>query len=203
MIRKSKYKVARKLGPAIFDKTSTQKYAVRAARRNPVAKKNSRPKTDYGLQLLEKQRAKAFYGITEKQFSNYVSAILAQKGVNNNEKLVESLETRLDNVVYRLGLVNSRQFARQVVSHGHIRVNGSRVNIPSYKVKVGDKITIKEGSLKRPIFATLEEKLKTVNFPSWLNYNPEKKEFNIQGMPKIVPTELPFRAAAVFEFYNR
>ncbi len=200
---KSKYKIARKLGPQVFDKTQTQKYALRAARRKPVMRKNSRPKTDFGLQLLEKQKAKMTYGLRERQFATYIKTISEKKVPNTSEKLMELLERRLDNVVYRLGLTNSRQFSRQVVSHGHIRVNGQRVTIPSFQVSIGDKITIKEGSLQRPIFATLEEKLKSYNFPSWLNYDPAKKTFIIQGMPKIAPTEVAFNIPAIFQYYNR
>jgi small subunit ribosomal protein S4 len=203
MINPPKYKVARKLGPAVFDKTQTQKYAVRAARRNPVVRKNTRQKTDYGLQLLEKQRAKMTYGLTEQKMVNYVAEVSRLKGVNTNEKLVETLERRLDNVVYRLGLANSRQFSRQMVSHGHIRVNGKRVNIPSFAVSVGDKISIKEGSLKSKMFEGLEEKMKSYNFPSWLNYDPAKKVFLVQGMPKLAPTEVMFNVAAIFQYYNR
>ena len=203
MINPPKYKVARKLGPAIYDKTQTQKFALRAARRNPTAKKNSRQKTDYGLQLLEKQRAKATYGLSEKKMVNYVNDISRLKGVNTNDKLVEALERRLDNVVYRLGLANSRQFSRQMVSHGHIRVNGKRVTIPSFAVSLGDKISIKEGSLKSKMYEGLEEKMKSYNFPSWLNYDPAKKVFLIQGMPKLAPTEIMFNVAAIFQYYNR
>ncbi|MEI6420105.1 MAG: 30S ribosomal protein S4, partial [bacterium] len=183
--------------------TQTQKYAVRAARRNPTAKKNSRQKTDYGLQLLEKQRAKATYGLTEKKMVNYVAAVSRLKGVNTNEKLIEILERRLDNVVYRLGLANSRQFSRQMVSHGHICVNGKRVTIPSFSVSVGDEVSIKEGSLKSKMFEGVEEKMKSYNFPSWLNYNPSKKVFLVQGLPKLAPTEIMFNVAAIFQYYNR
>jgi len=203
MINKAKYKVARKLGPNVFDKTQTQKYAIRAARRNPVSRKNSRPKTDYGLQLLEKQKARVTYGVNERQFAKYVKTILDKKGGNSTDKLIETLERRLDNVVYRLGLANSRQFSRQLVSHGHIRVNGERVTIPSYQVSIGDKVTVKEGSLKRPIFATLEEKLKTYNFPSWLNYDPEKKVFLVQGAPKLGVAEITFDVPVIFQYYSR
>jgi small subunit ribosomal protein S4 len=202
MIHGSKYKIARKLGAQVFDKTQTQKFALRAARRNPVSRKNSRPKTDYGLQLLEKQKAKVIYGLNERQFANVVKKVTSAKG-NVAEKLIEILERRLDNVVYRLGLVNSRQFARQTVSHGHIRVNGEKVTIPSFQVSVGDKVSIKEGSLKRPIFAGVEEKIKTVNFPSWLNYEPAKKVFLVQGLPKMGVAEIPFDIAAILQYYNR
>ena len=204
MINRPKYKVARKLGPAVFDKTQTQKYAVRAARRNPVMRKNSRPKTAYGLQLLEKQKAKVTYGLTERVFSRYVNTISTSKSrTNNTEKLIETLECRLDNVIYRLGLANSRQFSRQMVSHGHIRVNGQKVTIPSFCVSIGDKISIKEGSLKSKMFEGLDEKVKSYKFPSWLNYSPTEKVFLIQGMPKIAPAEIMFDIPAIFEFYNR
>ncbi|MFZ2038761.1 MAG: 30S ribosomal protein S4 [Minisyncoccia bacterium] len=204
MINRPKYKVARKLGPAVFDKTQTQKYAVRAARRNPVMRKNSRPKTAYGLQLLEKQKAKVTYGLTERVFARYVNTISATNArTNNTEKLIETLERRLDNVVYRLGLANSRQFSRQMVSHGHICVNGQKVTIPSFAVSVGDKISIREGSQKSKMFENLDEKMKSYKFPSWLNYDPAKKVFIVQGMPKLAIAEVMFDIPVIFEFYNR
>src|SRR3989344_4484162 len=145
----AKYKIARKVGAPVFEKTQSQKFIL-SKNRKEAAKtrqaKHSRQKTDYGLQMLEKQKARYTYIINERQFANYVKAAIAKKGVNNAEALFQSLESRLDNVVYRLGFANTRLFSRQMVGHGHIIVNGRRVSMPSFRVKIGDKIRIRDGS---------------------------------------------------------
>lgn len=197
-----RYKKARKLGSHIFDKTQTQKFALRQARER-TGLKRGRPKTDFGLQLLEKQKARFTYGVNERQFSKYVKNIVNRKGSNSPDMLVEVLESRLDNVVYRLGLANSRQAARQMVSHGHITVNGKRNNIPSYKVSIGDRIAVSQRSLKKVIFAGLEDKIKERNYPSWLRYDSANKSYEVQGMPKLANTEILFNADSVMQFYSR
>ncbi|MBU6430787.1 MAG: 30S ribosomal protein S4 [Patescibacteria group bacterium] len=198
-----RYKKAKKLGAHIFDKTQTQKFALRQSMGKKDDKKRGRPKTDFGLQLLEKQKARFTYGVNERQFSKYVKSIINKKGANSPDTLVQILESRLDNVVYRLGLANSRQAARQMVSHGHITINGRRNNIPSYGVIVGDKIGVSQRSLKNKLFADLENKIKEHNYPSWLKYDAAKKSYDVQGMPKLANTEIMFNAASVIQFYSR
>ncbi len=201
MITGSRYKIARRLGPAVFDKTQTQKYAARAAARD--VKKVKRAGSDFGLQLIEKQRAKVTYGLGERQFKNLVEKVQAKKGTDINEALVQGLESRLDNVVYRLGFASTRQAARQMVSHGHIDVNGKRNTIPSRAMSVGDVISIRESSAKKPLFKDLEEKLKEAKIPSWLTLNKDKKEAKIQGLPKIPANELSFDVSQIFQYYSR
>ncbi len=203
MIIGPKYKIARRLGSQVFEKTQTQKFALAQARRKDKKEGGRGPKTDYGVQLLEKQKARFSYGLTEKQFSNYVKKSLAKKGGNQQEMLFSMLESRLDNVAYKAGFAHTRLFARQLVSHGHLMVNGKRVNIPSYQVKVGDKITVREGSTKKPVFSTLDEKLKKQQVPSWLALNLEKKVVEVQGAPKLKADELMFDIGQVLEFYSR
>lgn len=198
-----RYKKARKLGAHIFDKTQTQKFAMRQSMSKKGDAKKGRPKTDFGLQLLEKQKARFTYGVNERQFSKYVKSIINKKGANSLDTLVQILESRLDNVVYRLGLANSRQAARQMVSHGHITINGKRNNIPSYSVVIGDKIGVSQRSLKNKLFADLENKTKEHNYPSWLKYYADKKSYDVQGMPKLANTEIMFNAASVIQFYSR
>ncbi|MEK7150341.1 MAG: 30S ribosomal protein S4 [Patescibacteria group bacterium] len=202
MIIGPRYKRARKLGAHIFDKTQTQKFALRQTR-NVKDKKRGKPKSEFGLQLLEKQKARFTYGVSEKQFSKYVKGIVNKKGANSTETLVQILESRLDNAVYRLGLASSRQASRQMVSHGHITINEKRNNIPSYKVEVGDKIGISQRSLKNKLFADFENKAKEHNYPSWLKYDVVKKVYNVQGMPKLANTEIMFNAASVIQYYSR
>ena len=202
MINKPKYKVARRLGPGIFEKTQTQKFALREGRRKE-SRERPRPKSDFGLQMLEKQKARYSYGVGERQFAKYVAEALAKKTTKTDELLYERLETRLDNVAYRLHLAPTRQAARQLVSHGHITVNDVRITIPSYNVKVGDIVKIREASAKKILFANLAEKLKDSVSPSWLAFDIEKRAGTIQGKPKLVKSELVFDIAAILEFYRR
>lgn len=201
MITGSRYKIARRLGPAVFDKTQTQKYATRAASRD--VKKVKRAGSDFGLQLIEKQRAKVTYGLGERQFKNLVEKVQAKKGTDINEALVQGLESRLDNAIYRLGFASTRQAARQMVSHGHINVNGKRNTIPSRAMLIGDVITIRENSAKKPLFKDLEEKLKEKKVPSWLTFNKDKREAKVQGLPKIPANELAFDVSQIFQYYSR
>lgn len=201
MINKPKYKVARRLGANIFDKTQTQKFAERDARRK--VEKRPRPKSDFGLQMLEKQKAKATYGVSEKMFAKYVKSILDKAGANSPEVLTSILESRLDNVIYRIKLAPTRQAARQLVSHGHIMINGTKVTIPSYRVSIGDKITIRESSAKKGVFTNIDEKLKGLNYPSWLAFDVAKKECKVQGAPKLAVGESNFDPTAILNFYSR
>lgn len=203
MIIGPRYKRAKKLGAHIFDKTQTQKFALRQTRSKGGDKKRGKPKSDFGLQLFEKQKARFTYGVSEKQFSKYVKNIIQKKGANSTEKLIETLETRLDNAVYRLGLASSRQASRQMVSHGHITINEKRNNIPSYKVEIGDRIGISQRSLKSKLFAEFENKAKEHNYPSWLKYDTVKKFYNVQGMPKLANTEIMFNTASIIQYYSR
>ncbi len=202
MINKPKYKIARRLGTGIFEKTQTQKFALREGRRSEK-KDRPRAKSEFALQMLEKQKARYSYGVNERQFAKYVASALAKKSTKPDETLYEYLENRLDNVIYRMRLAPTRQASRQMVSHGHITVNGVRVTIPSYGVKLGDKIKIRESSAKKIIFAGMVEKLKDAVPPSWLSFDPEKRAGEIQGKPKLVKTELLFDIAAILEFYRR
>ena len=201
MISKPRYKIARRLGPGLFEKTSTQKFALREGRRKETGKR-PKAKSEFGLQLLEKQKARFFYGINERQFAKYVEQALLKRGAND-ELLHERLETRLDNVVCRLHLAPTRRASRQMVSHGHILVNGVRVTVPSYNLKIGDKISVREGSAKKIIFANLVERLKDTMPPSWLKFDPTTRVGEMQGKPKMVKSELLYDIAAVLEFYRR
>lgn len=202
MITGPKYKIARRLGAPIFEKTQTQKYALHLERKG---KKRgfSKAKSEYGIQMNEKQKARFTYGLSERQFSNYVKEALLKKDSNTSQIIFEFLETRLDNVLYRLGFSSTRLGSRQIVSHGHITVNGRKVDTPSKRVIVGDKIEIAPRSLKKTIFENLDEKTKNVVVPSWLKYDPIKKIAEVQGKPQLVKTENMFDLNAVIEFYSR
>ncbi len=199
-----KYKIARRLGASVFDKTQTPKFAASVARRNGGKDgKKPRPKSEFGTQLIEKQRARFTYGVMEKQFRNYVRKAIAQTKLHPDEALFRALETRLDNVVYRLGLANSRLLARQMVSHGHILINGVKVTIPSYTVSEKDAITIRDGSQKKRLFEQAAEKMKNAPAVNWIKSESEKKRAEIVGMPKFAVGETPFDIGAILEFYKR
>lgn len=197
-----RYKIARRLGANVFEKTQGQKFAIRSTQKNQSIGKKPRAKSDYGLGLLEKQKARYSYGITSKQFSNYVKKATEKKG-NSADMLVSLLESRLDNVALRAGYATTRQAARQMTSHGHLTVNGVIITIPSYQVKIGDIVGIREGSKKKALFNTLDERLKTIKLPAWLKLNFDKKEFTVDGTPHAAHSELLFSPGAVLEFYSR
>jgi len=182
------------------------------AKRNTVpgqhgnAKQQRRP-TSYGLQLREKQKAKQIYGLREKQFSNYVAKSTKKKG-NTADSLLKALETRLDNVVFRLGFVKSRAAARQLVSHGHVLVDGKKVNISSFQVKTNQVITVapkfvEKSKLMENIFAVLSKK----ELPTWLaldaDQNTKKVGGKVLGLPKLEEMTLEFDPKKILEFYSR
>lgn len=196
-----RYKKARYLGVPVFRKTQTQKFAMRSQRKT----KNTRSrgnKSEYGKQMLEKQRARFSYGVSGKQFTKYVKMALKAEG-DNAKNLMRILEGRMDNVMVRAGYAPTTSAARQMVSHGHICVNGKAVTIPSIQVKVGDVLTIREVSKKKVIFANLDEQLKNTKWPAWMKVDPAKREITIVGEPVTDMTELLFDVKSVLEFYTR
>ena len=196
-----RYKKARYLGVPVFKKTQTQKYAMRSQRK--VRKPRGRgTKSEYGRQMLEKQKARYSYGVSSGQFAIYVKKALKTTG-NNAENLIRFLEGRLDNVVLRAGFAQSRAAARQMVSHGHITVNGKAVTIPSYEVSVGDIVAIREGSKGKTLFARLDEDLKGVTWPAWLTVDPALRQISVKGVPTADTSELLFDIVSVLEFYTR
>lgn len=200
MIIGPKYKLARRLGAPVFEKTQNQKFTLSKERKGT---KFTRPKSAYGTQLNEKQKARFTYGVSERQFKNYVSNILSNGLSDPQNRLFEDLELRLDNVIYRSGLARSRREARQLVGHGHIRINGKRNNIPSYKVKSSDVISQRQGSAGRGVLATFEDRLKDMTLPVWLTYDKETKEVKVVGLPKASAGELMFDLAQIIEYYRR
>lgn len=196
-----RYKKARYLGAPVFRKTQTPKYALRAQAKTKMTKRRGQ-KSEYGRQLMEKQKARYSYGISGGQFTNYVKSALQTKG-DNAKNLLRILEGRLDNVMLRAGFALSRAAARQMVNHGHIMVNGKMLNIPSYQVRIGDVMTIREGSKKKVIFSKLDEELKNAKFPGWITVNVDKKEVKVEGEPTTDMSELLFDVRSVLEFYTR
>lgn len=199
-----KYKIARRLKAPVFEKTQTQKYVLSEARKGKSEKQGKRGgMSDYGRQLIEKQKARYTYLLTERQFSNYVADAMKRKGVKNADALFENLERRLDNTVFRLGLAGSRPMARQLVSHGHIFVNGKRITRPSYQMELKDKIKIRELSEGKGMFVNLPERLKSFTSPSWVKFDTTKKEAEVLGMPMREGSDMLFDLNSVLEFYSR
>ncbi len=156
--------------------------------------------SDYGLQLREKQKAKRFYGLQETQFRNLFDKAARKTGITG-ENLLILLETRLDNVVFRLGFASSRKEARQLVNHGHFQVNGRKVNIPSYTVKPGDVIKVKEKSTNSPKFKEVKEMSITV--PAWVSVDVEKLEGKILSVPTRAEIDTPVAEHLIVELYSK
>jgi small subunit ribosomal protein S4 len=156
----------------------------------------------YGLQLREKQKTKRMYFAQEGQFRNYFEKAAKTKGVTG-EILLQQLERRLDNVVYRLGLGVSRRQARQLVRHGHIQVDGRKVNIPSYQVSVGEEIAIREGSRKLAILEQAKEFASHQNAPAWLEINRDNYSGRVLSLPKREEIQLPVNEQLIVELYSK
>ena len=200
---KSKYKIAKRLGAQIFEQTQTQKFALAEARSPKKQSRGGRGgKSDYGRQLLEKQKVRFTYGIAERQLSNYAAAAFDQK--NPPEALHKALESRLDSAAYRAGFALTRRAARQMTSHGHLLVNGKRQTTPSYSLKKGDTITVREGSRKSTLFAHMGNPEAAARpIPSWLSVDLATMVAKVEGQPGYTAAEIPLDYPAVFEFYSR
>jgi small subunit ribosomal protein S4 len=196
-----RYKIARRLGTPVFEKTQTQSYALSLSRKERAGTLPQRPKSEFGKQLLEKQKARMTYGLLERQFAKYVKSSL--NATDSTQKLFRTLELRLDNTLYRAGLAKTRLAARQMASHGHATVNGRRVTIPSIILKEGDVVGIRAGSTKSPLFAEVAEKMRAITAPAWLAVNADKQEAKVTGVPVYAPAEQVFDLGAVLEFYSR
>ena len=163
---------------------------------------NGRKKTgEYGLQLREKQKAKRTYGVLEKQFRHYFELAEREKGVTG-ENMLSMLERRLDNVVYRVGFGASRAQARQLVNHGHIRVNGKRVDIPSFIVKPGDVITLREKTQEMEVYKAMREGTSKL-IPAWLSFDAPKLTATVLSIPKREEIDLAIAEHLIVELYSK
>ena len=156
----------------------------------------------YGLQLREKQKTKRIYFTQESQFRNYFEKAAQTKGVTG-EMLLQQLERRLDNVVYRLGFGVSRRQARQLVRHGHVAVNGRKVNIPSYQVTVGEEIAIREGSRKLGVVEQSKEFASHQNAPTWMEIDRDNYKGRVLALPKREDIQLPVNEQLIVELYSK
>ena len=200
-----KYKIARRLGAAVFEKTQTAKFALREERKAQANRNKRRPRnqSNYGKQLIEKQKVRYTYALSEKQFAKYIKKVIEKNASNPSELLFTYLEKRLDNVALRSGLAPTRMAARQLVSHGHLAVNGTKVTVPSYEIREGDIVSIREGSKEKAIFADLDDRMGEVTAPNWLSVNKAKREVTVKGVPSFVKGEQHYDLEQVLQFYKR
>jgi small subunit ribosomal protein S4 len=156
----------------------------------------------YGLQLREKQKVKRIYGVLENQFRRYFETAERTRGITG-ETLLQLLERRLDNVAYRLGFATSRPQARQLVRHGHFLVNGKKVDIPSFSVKAGDVVSVRESSVKNPAIAHALEEVKGRGVPDWLSYDADRNAGRVVSLPTREQINLPVQEQLIVELYSK
>ena len=199
-----KYKIAKRLGASVFPKTQSQKFAL-AEERSARTKKSGRrnQQTEFGRQLLEKQKVRLTYGLSERQFSMYVREAMASSGARPMEYLHRRLETRLDNIVFRLGLTSSRRAARQMCSHGHITVNGVKTTIPSREVRIGDVIGVRDGSKGSRMYEGFAEKFAERQLPRWLSWDAKSMKGGMIELPTEESAETAGDLVSVLSFYSR
>lgn len=166
------------------------------------AKRANRKKSEYGIQLTEKQKAKFIYGLLEKQFRGYYDRAKKMEGITG-ENLLILLERRIDNVVFRLGLANTRRQARQIVRHGHIAVNGKRLDIPSALVRAGDVISVMEGSRSKEYFKGMAETLAGKTVPAWLIQDAENLGGKVDRYPTREEIDVPIEEHLIVELYSK
>lgn len=158
--------------------------------------------SDFGMQLREKQRARRIYGVLERQFRRYFDMASRSRG-QTGANLLTILESRFDNIVYRLGLAESRPHARQLISHGHLMINGRRNNVPSTLIKQGDEIRVREQSVQNGYFKTVREVLEKRSLPEWLTLDAANMAASMASLPTREQIEVPLNEQLIVEYYSR
>ncbi|OGH64354.1 MAG: 30S ribosomal protein S4 [Candidatus Magasanikbacteria bacterium RIFCSPHIGHO2_01_FULL_41_23] len=196
-------KIARRLGVNLGLKTNPAKVARRLSQKPGVHGPNKRPKapSSYGRQLLEKQKAKFIYGLRENQLRRYVTEATRLKG-NSGTYLLQLLEMRFDNVVYRLGFAGTRAQARQMVTHGMFFLNNKKLSIPSHTVSIGDVVSIKPSKTKKKLFENIGDKLETQQLPSWLTNEPKALTGKVVSEPSKDDAEHLFDVTLIIEYFS-
>ncbi len=206
MIAQPTYKVCRRLGAGVYDKCQTQKFVLSEAKHAKNQKRGKRGTvTDFARQLLEKQKIRFAYGIHERQLRRYVEEAqrVGQLGSDPTVRLLEQLELRLDNVVYRSGLAASRRAARQMVSHGHIAVKGRRVTVPSFMLSVGDTFEVRERTKQKPIMELAKQSVESVSVPVWFTFDTKQLAGKVLAKPNPETVEMVGSVGAILEYYSR
>jgi small subunit ribosomal protein S4 len=194
-----KFKMCRRLGAGIYEKCQTPKFAQSVAKRGRGDRKKAL--SDFGLGLVEKQKLRFSYGVSEKQLRSYVTTASSVKGMTISDKLIELLESRIDNIVYRAGFAKTRRHARQLVSHGHFTVNGVKTTIPSQMIKIGNTVAVRDGSKSSPLFALIQENKDTKGTPAWLKVDNKMLTAEMTAHPKTQDNFVD--VGVVLEFYSR
>jgi len=209
-MEESKCKICRRCGAKVFlkgDRCFSVKCAFtrRSYAPGPKHKRRLGQLSEYGKELIEKQKLKKWYNLTERQFRNYVDKVLTKKAksANTAEDLIVNLESRFDNVAFRLGFASSRPQAQQLVSHGLLMINGKTINTPAHELKKGDVVSPRPQKMKKVIIQNLKNSLKNYKTPSWLQLDSEKLEGKIIGIPTLEETAPPAEISSIFEFYSR
>lgn len=199
-------RLCRRAGVKLFlkgERCYTPRCAVEKRRKPPGSQPMRRRRTsDWGTQLREKQKARQIYGVMEKQFQKYFGEAQRRPGMTGLH-LLQLLEERLDNVTYRLNFADSRNQARQLVRHGHITVNGQKVDIPSYRVKVDDLVVWKESSKETGIYAQMAQDIPRRPLPGWLSLDPEKMAGRVLSLPEPSEIDTGIDVRLVVEHYSR
>ena len=199
-------RLCRRAGEKLFlkgERCYTPKCGVEKRRKPPGSQPARRRRTsDWGTQLREKQKARQIYGVLERQFLKYYSEALRRPGITGSY-LMQILEERLDNVAYRLNFADSRSQARQLVTHGHIKVNGKKVDIPSYRVRINDVVTWKESSKNLDMYSRMSQDIPRRPLPNWLALNVGNMEGTIISSPDMNEIDTGLDARLVVEFYSR
>ncbi len=197
-----RYKICKRLGNGVFEKCQSQKYSLSEERSKKSEKRSKGNMSDFAKQMLEKQRVRMLYGITERQFRKYVDESLAH-GKEAKTELLSKLESRLDNTLYRVGLTKTRRAARQMAAHGHVMVNKKRVTVPSYNLSKGDVIEVRDGSKTKAHIVEAKERITDVTAPRWIKFENASLVATVLEQPNSDNTEMPFDLAQVLEFYSR
>jgi small subunit ribosomal protein S4 len=207
-MEKPSCKICRRLGVKLFlkgEKCLSPKCPMLKRPYPPGQRGKRRPSlpSEYNFLLKEKQKLKKWYNLDENQLKRYIKEVFKKKREDMPELLIQKLEKRLDNTVFRLGFAVSRKQARQLVSHGFFLVNGRSVNFPAFEVKEGDLISFKPTRQKKEIFSKIKTMVKKQKTPSWLQLDPEKLEGKVIGKPNLAEAAPPADIASVFEFYSK
>ncbi len=210
MIITAKCKICRRLGVKLFLKGSRcygQKCEIVKRNYPPGirSKKRNRKISNYGRELAEKQKLRRWYNISERQFKKYVKDILKKKERTEGagDLLIKKLESRLDNIIFRLGFASSRFESRQMIGHGHFTVNGKNVDIPSFLVKKGDEIGVRESFKKTKKFEEMKPLIKNYTPPEWLTLDYEKMKGKVVNLPSEEEANVPVETSVIFEFYSK
>lgn len=202
MCRREGIKLFLKGSRCLSSKCALERRAFIPGQHGPNVRARRNKASDFSVQLREKQKLRRIYGVLEKQFRRYFGMAAKMRGVTGTELLI-LLERRLDNVIYRMGFAPSRAAARQLVAHAHLDINGHPIDVPSYLVKPGDKITVREVSRKLTYFKTLVADKETPSIPGWLIADRTGLSCVVNGMPKREDIEAPIREQLVVEYYSR